>query len=84
MDEAQRYFRWHMHIWPRRATLHSDRAGAEVGYETNVVPTFPETTAEKLGKWYREGPNPEYVARTSDGRACVPLAEELSRVLSHR
>ncbi len=84
MEEARDYFKWHMHIWPRRATVSSDRAGAEVGYETNVIPTFPETTAQNLGKWYRERPNPEYVMRDRKGLPCGPLVQELLSVASCR
>lgn len=80
MDEARKYFRWHMHIWPRRATIHSDRAGAEVGYDTNVVGTFPETTAAKIRAWYAEGPRPEYVAKDLQGNPSPNLVKELLTV----
>ncbi len=82
MEDAKNYFRWHMHIWPRRATINSDRAGAEVGYETNVIPTFPETTAQKLSTWYKEGPKADYVMKDRQGKPCVPLVRELLSVTS--
>jgi len=43
MDEARKYYRWHMHIYPRRARLPVDRAGAEIGFGTQVIDTMPET-----------------------------------------
>ncbi len=84
MEEARDYFRWHMHVWPRRATVNSDRAGAEVGYETNIIPTFPETTAQNLGRWYRERPNPEYVMKNRQGQPCEQLVKELQSVAGQR
>ncbi|MFC1962521.1 hypothetical protein ACFLWB_00765 [Chloroflexota bacterium] len=42
MEEARKYYRWHMHIYPRRARLPVDRAGAEIGFGTEVIDTMPE------------------------------------------
>jgi len=76
MEEARKYYRWHMHIYPRRARLPVDRAGSEMGFGTNVIDTAPETTAEALRHWYQHGPKLELVARTSDGSANACLLEQ--------
>ncbi len=67
MENARSYYRWHMHVYPRRSSLPSDKAGAEVGYRTSVIDVPPETTARLVGSWYKEGPKRELVARQTDG-----------------
>jgi len=66
MEEARQYYRWHMHIYPRRSKLPADRAGAEIGYGTGVIDVMPEVTAELLRRWYDDGPGEELIARSSD------------------
>jgi len=79
MEEARRYYRWHMHIYPRRGRLPIDRAGSEIGFATDVIDVMPEVTAELLGRWYREGPNEELVAKTSDGSPDPGLMAEFHK-----
>jgi galactose-1-phosphate uridylyltransferase len=69
MEEARSYYRWHMHIYPRRPRLPSDRAGAEIGFELNVIDTLPENSAAVIRDWYRQGPREESLARLSNWRA---------------
>jgi galactose-1-phosphate uridylyltransferase len=66
IEQAKEYFRWHMHIYPRRSRLPVDRAGAEIGFGTDVIDTPPESTAEILRRWYREGPKEEHLVRRPD------------------
>jgi len=84
MEEARKYFRWHMHIYPRRSWLPIDKAGAEVGFETSVIDTLPETTAEMLKKWYTEGPEEEEIAKGKDGLPIPKLVEEFRRLIPDR
>jgi len=67
MEKARDYYRWHMHIYPRRGKLPTDRAGAELGFGTGVIDTLPEITAEVLRGWYQDGPREELLAKTGDG-----------------
>lgn len=78
--ETREYYRWHMHIYPRRSRLPSDQAGAEVGFSTNVIDTLPETTAEALRRWYQGGPREEFVAKQADGSASPRLLEHFRKV----
>jgi galactose-1-phosphate uridylyltransferase len=78
-EEARKYYRWHMHIYPRRARLPADRAGAEIGFGTDVIDTLPEVTAEVLRRWYAEGPSVELVAKTGQGCQDPQLLEEFHR-----
>ncbi len=80
MEPARKYYRWHMHIYPRRSRLPTDRAGAEIGFHTNVIDTLPERTAEVLRHWYQSGPKEEMVARRSDGTPSQVLVQELRRI----
>lgn len=80
-EEARKYYRWHMHIYPRRGRLPADRAGSEVGFGTEVIDSMPETTAELLRRWYREGPKEELVAKASDGSPNRGLLEEFHKFL---
>ncbi len=79
MEQARKYYRWHMHIYPRRARLPVDRAGSEIGFGTRVIDVMPEVTAELLRCWYRDGPREELVAKTSDGTPAPELLEEFSK-----
>lgn len=81
MDEARRYYRWHMHIYPRRSRLPVDKAGSEVGFAMEVIDTLPETTATALRRWYEEGPNEALVARLTDGKTNLKLLELFHRFL---
>ena len=78
-EEARKYYRWHMHIYPRRGRLPADRAGSEIGFGTEVIDTMPEVTAELLRRWYRDGPKEELVAKTSDGSPNPGLLEEFRK-----
>ncbi|MBI2852997.1 MAG: hypothetical protein HYX84_07860 [Chloroflexi bacterium] len=85
MEEARKYYRWHMHIYPRRARLPVDRAGAEMGFDTDVIDALPEMTAELLRRWYHGGPQKELVAKASDGAPEPGLFAEFNRFLQvHR
>ncbi len=84
MDEARKYYRWHMHIYPRRARLPVDRAGAEMGFDTSVIDTLPEITSEALRAWYQEGPREDMVAKASDGCPNPGLLEEFQKHLRNR
>ncbi len=79
MEQARKYYRWHMHIYPRRARLPIDRAGSELGFGTDVIDTMPEVTAELLRRWYRDGPRVELIAKTSDGSLEPRLLEEFHK-----
>lgn len=81
-DRARGYFRWHMHIYPRRSRLPVDRAGAEIGFETNVVDTLPERSAELLRRWYIAGPQEELVPRQEDNTPNPKLLDELHRLMN--
>ncbi len=81
MDEARRYYRWHMHIFPRRARLPVDRAGSEIGFGTDVIDTPPEITAELMRCWYRRGPLGEFIARTSEDCPAPGLVQEFDRFI---
>ena len=82
MEEARSYYRWHMHIYPRRPRLPSDRAGAEIGFELNVIDTLPENSAAVIRDWYRQGPREESLARLSNGEPNPWLVKELRRVMN--
>jgi len=84
MEEARKYYRWHMHIYPRRTGLPIDRAGAEIGFGTDVIDTLPETTAELLRCWYKNGPSEELVAKADDDSPSPGLLEELHRFVRNR
>jgi len=75
--EARHYYRWHMHVYPRRSRLPVDKAGAEIGFGTDIVDTLPEKTAEALRCWYREGPREDLVARGKDGAPDPALVAQL-------
>ena len=79
MDEARRYYRWHMHIYPRRSRLPVDKAGSEIGFATEVIDTLPETTAMAVRRWYQEGPNEALVAKLRDGTPNPKLLEAFHR-----
>lgn len=81
MEDARKYYRWHMHIYPRRSELPVDKAGAELGFWTNVIDTFPEKTAEVVRRWYTEGPNKELLAK-SDGKVNPDLLREFERIFN--
>jgi galactose-1-phosphate uridylyltransferase len=81
MEQARKYYRWHMHIYPRRARLPIDRAGAELGFGTEVIDTLPEVTAELLRCWYKDGPGEKLVAKTSDGSFDPALLEEFRKFM---
>ncbi|MEK7281722.1 MAG: hypothetical protein AAB037_05160, partial [Chloroflexota bacterium] len=83
MEEARAYYRWHLHIYPRRSRLPMDKAGAELGFGTSIIDTLPEKTAEALRLWYRSGPQEEMVARRADGAPQQLLIEEFRRVTNN-
>jgi len=83
MEQARKYYRWHMHIYPRRARLPADQAGSEIGFGTQVIDTMPEVTAELLRSWYRDGPRGELVAKTSDGSPNSGLLEEFHKFVKN-
>jgi galactose-1-phosphate uridylyltransferase len=80
MDVARSYYRWHMHILPRRSRLPVDRAGAELGFGINIIDTLPESTADLLRRWYREGPHEELLATTEKGHPNPVLLGEFRRL----
>ena len=80
MEAARRYFRWHMHIYPRRPRLPSDRAGAEIGFGTNVIDVLPERSAELLRSWYEGGPQEKLVAHRPDGSPNEKLLEQFHKL----
>lgn len=64
IDNSEKFYRWHMHIMPRKSGLPVSMAGAEIGYGDNVIGVYPEYTANILREWYRpDGPNPEMVPK---------------------
>ncbi len=82
IEEAEDYYRWHMHIYPRRSRLPAHQAGAEIGFETQVIDVLPEATAEALRSWYIEGPKYERLAKGPDGQPNPLLVEEFERFLN--
>lgn len=80
MEAAREYYRWHMHIYPRRHKLPVDQAGAEIGFGTAVIDVLPENCAASLRRWYREGPSEEHLVRCQDGSCSPLLLQELRRV----
>ncbi len=82
MENARKYYRWHMHIYPRRSKTPVDRAGAELGFDTDVITVLPEKTAEIIRPWYTQGPNPELLVKSPDGSIDDKLLEEFDRFLS--
>ncbi len=83
MEKARGYYRWHMHILPRRSRLPADQAGSEIGFDVNVIDVLPEITAGLLRRWYREGPQEELVAKGEGGRPDPFLLRAFHR-LPHR
>ncbi len=79
MEQARKYYRWHMHIYPRRARLPVDRAGSEIGFGTEVIDVMPEVTAGLLRHWYNDGPREELVAKNGDGCPEPGLLEEFRK-----
>ena len=83
IEQARKYYRWHMHIYPRRNRLPADRAGAEIGFGTQVIDTMPELTAELLRRWYKDGPSGELVSKTRDGLPNQNLLDEFNRFVKN-
>ncbi len=83
-EEARKYFRWHMHIYPRRPKLPADRAGAEIGFETDVIDVLPEIVGPRLRQWYREGPNPELLVKLPDGSTNPSFQEAFNRTFNNK
>ncbi|MFC1974368.1 hypothetical protein ACFLU2_03345, partial [Chloroflexota bacterium] len=79
MEAARKYYRWHIHIFPRRSRFPVDKAGAEIGFETNVIDSMPETTADVLRKWYQEGPDGERIAKSKDEKTDLVLLQEFAK-----
>ncbi|MFC2058363.1 hypothetical protein ACFLTS_01800 [Chloroflexota bacterium] len=79
MEAARKYYRWHIHIYPRRSRFPVDKAGAEIGFETNVIDSLPETTAEALRRWYQEGPKGERIAKSTDEGTDLKLLQEFHK-----
>jgi galactose-1-phosphate uridylyltransferase len=80
MEAARNYYRWHMHILPRRSRLPIDKAGAELGFDVNVIDTLPETTAEIIRRWYSEGPREELLAKVNGTDPSPLLVSEFRRL----
>jgi len=55
MEEMKDYYRWHMHVYPRKSSLPVHIAGAELGDEEYVIGTLPENTAYMLKQWFKFG-----------------------------
>ena len=83
MEKARKYYRWHMHVYPRRARLPVAQAGAEIGFGTEVIDVMPEHTAELLRRWYNGGPAQELVAKTSDGSFHPGLEQEFHNFIGN-
>jgi len=81
MEQARKYYRRHMHIYPRRGKLPTDEGGAEIGFGTGVIDTMPEITAEVLRCWYQNGPMEEMVAKNGDGSPDPGLLQEFHRYI---
>ncbi|MFC1941025.1 HIT domain-containing protein [Chloroflexota bacterium] len=79
MEQARKYYRWHMHIYPRRSKLPIEQGGSELGFSTWVIDTMPETIAEVLRCWYQNGPVEELVAKNGDGSPDPGLLQEFRR-----
>lgn len=58
---AADYFRWHLHILPRRSGLPVSIGGSELGYGESISTEMPEQLAHDLRKWYREHPDDDLV-----------------------
>lgn len=84
MELARRYYRWHMHIFPRRSRLPVDRAGAEIGFGTDVIDVLPETSAFILKQWYNQPPREDFIIRLPDGSPNPRLIEEFRRLMGSR
>jgi galactose-1-phosphate uridylyltransferase len=84
MEEARRYYRWHMHIYPRKHRLPIDRAGAEIGFDTNVIEVLPENSAAALRRWYMSDHQEDLVVRKEDGSPNLELVEKFRRVVALR
>ena len=83
MEPARKYYRWHMHIYPRRSRLPIDRAGSEIGFRTEVIDALPEVTAELLRHWYRDGPREELLVKTGNGSPDPRLLAEFHRFVGN-
>lgn len=53
MTEKSKFYRWHMHIYPRKSQAISEIGGAEEGYNIRIISIFPEYTAEIIREWYK-------------------------------
>lgn len=82
MEAARHYYRWHMHIYPRKPRLPMDRAGAEIGFDTNVIEALPENSAAALRPWYCERPREDLVARREDGSPNPKLMDEFRKLMA--
>ena len=82
MEHARSYYRWHMHIYPRKPKLPIDRAGAEIGFDTNVIEALPETSAAVLRRWYSERPREDLVAKREDGSPNPKLVDEFNKLMA--
>lgn len=82
MEEARKYFRWHLHIMPRRSRLPADRAGAEIGFETYIIDTPPEKTATELRHWYNHGPMEDHITKRKDGTPSPEVVAAFRRMIS--
>ncbi len=72
------WFRWHMHIYPRRLKQPPvDQGGEELGYETYPVEGVPEQTAKCLRPWYQQGASEQLLLRVG-GETPDQLAQEFA------
>lgn len=55
------YYRYHIHIEPRKSGMPCHIGSIELGNTESVVTVYPEDTASVLKKWYIEGPNQELI-----------------------
>ncbi|MFC2142827.1 hypothetical protein ACFLQN_00315 [Candidatus Aenigmatarchaeota archaeon] len=92
MDGSRRYYRTHMHVYPRPSkdvshgrgsgSLVKD-AGAEVGFGIDVLGEFPETSTRQLRRWY-EGDHPSRDRVFDSGGSDDRLKREFDEFLARR
>jgi galactose-1-phosphate uridylyltransferase len=53
-DKVRDRYRFHIHIFPRKASPPSDIGGFELGYGQQILNVLPEETATTLRKWFEK------------------------------
>jgi len=85
-SDAPDYYRWHMVIRPRRETVTSDRAGAEIGYDMYPISTAPENAAAVLRQWfvgpYRGADDPRLRLIGANGESAYAKPQDYSAALA--